>query len=125
MTEINRVDQFKADMADMKLKTGGASKDGPLQILGVVLMVVGIALGIGAYQSSTGQSDPRDVQSLIILGLAGVSISVTGAALYLRCALAKFLRFWLLRQIMENRIQLDEVVEALAHPEGLKSTEMT
>ena len=113
MSETNRVDQFKAEMADMKLKTGGASKDGPLQILGVLLMVAGIVIGFITYQSSKGQSDPRDVQSNIILGITGLAITVTGAALYLRCALAKFLRVWLLRQIHENRTQLDTVVEAM------------
>jgi hypothetical protein len=113
MSETNRVDQFKADMADMKLKTGGASKDGPLQIVGVLLMVAGIVVAVMAYQSSKGQSDARDVQSLIILGVAGLAVTVAGAALYLRCALAKFFRLWLLRQIMENRTQLDEVVRAI------------
>lgn len=113
MSETNRVDQFKAEMADLKLKTGGASKDGPLQIAGVLLMVIGIALAFISYQSSTGQSDQRDIQELIILSITGLAITVAGAALYLRCALAKFLRFWLLRQIHENRTQLDTVVDAL------------
>lgn len=113
MSETNRVDQFKAEMADLKLKTGGASKDGPLQALGVLLMVAGIVLAFISYQSSTGQKDPRDIQELIILAITGLAITVAGTALYLRCALAKFLRFWLLRQIHENRTQLDTVVEAL------------
>jgi hypothetical protein len=109
----NRADQFKADMAEMKLKTGGASKDGPLQLVGVLAMVAGIVIAFGAYMSSTGQSDPRDVQSLIIMALGGVALSVAGAAIYLRCALAKFLRVWLLRQIMENRAQSDALAERL------------
>ena len=109
----NRADQFKADMAEMKLKTGGASKDGPLQLVGVLLMVAGIVVAFGAYMSSTNQSDARDVQSLIILALGGVGLAVAGAAFYLRCALAKFLRVWLLRQIMENRAQADALAERL------------
>lgn len=121
MSETNRVDQFKADMAEMKLKTGGASKDGPLQIVGVVLMVAGIAVAFIAYRASlnvtiskTGSNaDLLDANSYTNLALTGIAITVAGAALYLRCALAKFLRFWLLRQIMENRAQLDEVVAAL------------
>src|SRR5262245_58759101 len=119
MNATNRVDQFKADMADMKLKTGGASKDGPLQILGVVLMVAGIVVSFVAYRASlnveiskTGSNaDLLDANSYTNLAITGIGITVAGAALYLRCALAKFLRFWLLRQIMENQKQLDTVVE--------------
>lgn len=113
MSETNRADRFKAEMADLKLKTGGASKDGPLQALGVLLMVAGIVIGIVAYSSATGQKHAEDIQELIILAIAGLAMTVTGAALYLRCALAKFLRVWLLRQIHENRTQLETVVEAL------------
>jgi hypothetical protein len=121
MSETNRVDQFKADMADMKLKTGGASKDGPLQILGVVLMVAGIVVAFVAYRASlnvtiskTGSNaDLLDANSYTNLAITGIGITIAGAALYLRCALAKFLRFWLLRQMMESRTQLDEVVGAI------------
>ncbi len=121
MSETNRVDQFKADMAEMKLKTGGASKDGPLQILGVVLMVAGVVVAFIAYRASLNvtvaksgsNADLLDANSYTNLAITGIGITIAGAALYLRCALAKFLRFWLLRQIMENRAQLDEVVGAL------------
>lgn len=121
MSETNRVDQFKADMAEMKLKTGGASKDGPLQIVGVVLMVAGIVVSFIAYRASlnvtisrTGSNaDLLDANSYTNLAITGIGITIAGAALYLRCALAKFLRFWLLRQIMENRAQLDEIVGAI------------
>ncbi len=110
----NRADQFKADLAEMKLKTGGASKDGPLQLVGVLVMVAGVVIAFGAYMSSTNQSDARDIQSLIILALGGAALAVAGSAIYLRCALAKFLRVWLLRQIMENRAQADALAERVA-----------
>jgi hypothetical protein len=109
----NRADQFKADMADMKLKTGGASKDAPLQLLGVLLMVAGIVVAFGSYMSSTGQKVEADIFELFILGLGGVALTIAGAAIYLRCALAKFLRVWLLRQIMENRTQAEDLAERL------------
>lgn len=112
----NRADQFKADMAEMKLKTGAASKDGPLQLVGVLLMVAGIVVAFGAYMSSTGQKVEADIFELFILGLGGVALTITGAAIYLRCALAKFLRVWLLRQIMENRAQADALAERLRPP---------
>ena len=121
MSEPNRVDQLEAEMADMKLKTGGSSKDGPLQILGVLLMVVGIVVAFVAWRASlnvtvskTGSNaDVLDASSYTAQALFGLGVTVAGAALYLRCALSKFLRVWLLRQIHESRTQLDTVVDAL------------
>jgi hypothetical protein len=113
MTETNRIDQFKSDMGEMKLKTTGSSKEGALQILGVVFMVAGIVMAFAIYQSSKSQSDARDIQSNIIIAIGSLSITVTGAAMFLRYSMAKFLRFWLLRQMYESQAHIDEVVAAV------------
>ena len=112
-TTPSRVDQFKTDITDMKLKTGGSSKEGSLQVFGVILMIAGIAIAIGAYISSTGQKIQGDQLELLTLALGGVCITLTGAALFLRYSLAKFFRFWLLRQMYEGQSHIDQVVDAI------------
>jgi hypothetical protein len=112
-TTPTRVDQFKTDISDMKLKTGTANKEGSLQVLGVILMIVGIAIAIGSYVSSTGQDIDLDQNELIIFAIAGLCITVAGAALFLRYSLAKFMRFWLLRQMYEGQSHIDQVVDAI------------
>ena len=112
-TTTSRVDQFKSEISDMKLKTGNSSKEGGLQALGVLLMVAGIAVAIGSYISSTGAEKAGDQYELLSLGLGAVCISLMGVALFLRYSLAKFLRFWLLRQMYEGQSHIDQVVDAL------------
>jgi hypothetical protein len=112
-TTTTRVDQFKTDISDMKLKTGTSNKEGALQALGVLLMIAGIAIAIGSYISSTGAEQAGDQYELLSLGLGGVCITLTGAALFLRYSLAKFFRFWLLRQMYEGQSHIDQVVDAL------------
>ena len=112
-TTPSRVDQFKTDISDMKLKTGNSSKEGGLQTLGAVLMVAGIAITVLSYISSTGASVAGDQYELLSLGLAGVCVTLTGAALFLRYSLAKFFRFWLLRQMYEGQAHIDQVVDAI------------
>jgi hypothetical protein len=112
-TNPSRVDQFKTDIADMKLKTGTSSKEGSLQALGVLLMLAGIAIALLSYVSATGQDDTRDQNELIILALSGICITLTGTALFLRYSLAKFFRFWLLRQMYEGQSHIDQVVDAI------------
>jgi hypothetical protein len=111
----DRVGQFKAEIAEMKLKTGRSRAEGMVEILGVILMVVGIAIAVGAYAASLNVTatpgsnvDVLDSNSYTPLAIAGLATSVTGGFLFLRYSLARFLRFWLLRQSYEQRVAIDE-----------------
>jgi hypothetical protein len=46
------------------------------------------------------------------LAIAGLATSVVGGFLFLRYSLARFLRFWLLRQTYEQRVAIDEAAAA-------------
>jgi hypothetical protein len=116
MSQSNdRAEQFKADIAEMKLKTGRTGAERLLQLLGAALMVAGIAIALGAYSASLNVAatpgtnvDLLDSNSFIALAIAGVAISVTGGFLFLRYSLARFLRFWLLRQAYEQRVAIED-----------------
>ncbi len=110
----DRAAQFKSEIAEMKLRTGRANIETLLQSLGAVLMVVGIVIALLAYRASLDVTatlgsnvDVLDSNSYTPLAIAGLAISVSGGFLFLRYSLAKFLRFWLLRQIYEQRVALD------------------
>jgi hypothetical protein len=111
----DRAEQFKAEIAEMKLKTGRSRAEGLLQLLGVALMVAGIAIAFGAYAASLNVKatsgtnvDLLDSNSYLPLAVAGLAMSVVGGFLFLRYSLARFLRFWLLRQTYEQRVAIDE-----------------
>jgi hypothetical protein len=112
----DRIEQFKADIADLKITDPSSSRDLLATRLGVAGMVVGIILGVYAYSLSYGASgdNPAPQQrDAIIIALIGVSVAVIGAALYLKGAVSSFLRFWLVRDLHERRAQTDRVVEQL------------
>ena len=111
MQTNDRVERFKSEAGE--LKAGSASGDGTLQIVGVVLMVAGIIIALIAWQGSLGSSDSRDILSYINFALMGLAVTVLGAALFLRYALGKFLRLFLLRQLYEGQAHMDQVVEAI------------
>jgi hypothetical protein len=111
----DRAGRFKADIAEMKLKTGRVRTESMLQLAGVVLMLGGIALALGAYAASLNVTatpgsniDVLDSNSYLPLAVAGLAISVTGGFVFLRYSLARFLRFWLLRQSYEQRLAIEE-----------------
>ncbi|HEX4492404.1 MAG TPA: hypothetical protein VH914_14435 [Acidimicrobiia bacterium] len=111
----DRADRFRADVAAMRLKTGRSDAELRLQILGVVLMIVGVAVAFGAYRAATNVTatpgtnvDVLNSNAYIPLAIAGLAISLSGGFVFLRYSLARFLRFWLLRQSYEQQAALDE-----------------
>ena len=111
-----RIEQFKADVAELKITDPSSSRDQLAARLGIAAMVIGLALGIYAYSLSYGADadNPAPQQrDAIIVALIGVSVAVVGGALYLKGALAGFLRFWLLRDLHERRAQTDRLLDGL------------
>jgi hypothetical protein len=112
----DRIEQFKADIADLRITDPSAGRDQLATRLGGAAMLVGVILGLYAYALSYGASgdNPAPQQrDAIVLALIGVSIAVGGAAVYLKGALSGFLRFWLVRDLHERRAQTDRVVAQL------------
>jgi hypothetical protein len=107
-----RVDQFRADVADMRLKDPATGLDRLLLRLGVLGMIGGPVLAVIAYflsHSATGAAAPLEQRDALIQALIGVAITIVGAALYLKAAIAGFLRFWMARLVYEQRRERDQI----------------
>ncbi len=113
-TTSDRIGQFKADVTDMNLKTGSPSRDKTFQALGFVMMIVGVIGAFVVYVSSGNLDDQRDVTSQVAFAVAFLALTVFGAAIFLRFALANFLRMWLLRQLYEGQANTDRIVDAVS-----------
>ena len=106
----DRVEQFKQEIADMKLRDPATGRDRLWLGLGVASMVAGVALGIISFAMSRGTRDPASLNDALTVGLAGIAVAVVGAALFLRYSVASFLRFWLARLIYEQKAQTDRML---------------
>ena len=105
-----RVEQFKAEIAEMRLRDPATARDRQLLRLGVALLVGGVVATVIAYFISHGTTNPLTQRDAIIVALAGVAVTIAGGALFLRYSLATFLRFWLARLIYEQQSQTDRIV---------------
>ena len=108
-----RVEQFTAEISEMKLPDTSSSRDRALLRVGAVLMVAGLVTTVVAYTISHDTLNPLQQRDAIVIALAGVSLTVLGATLFLRYSMAQFLRFWLARLSWEQQAQTDRVVEAV------------
>ena len=114
MTAPDRIEQLKADLAELRIKDPSASADRTAVRLGLVGLVVGLGLTVLAYTMSHGTTDPLAQRDALVLAIIGLAVTVAGGALYLKGALAGFLRFWLVRDLHERRQQTDRLLEGLA-----------
>jgi hypothetical protein len=101
-----RVEQFKADVADMRLRDPATGLDRLLLRLGLLGLVAGPVLALVAYflsHSATGDAAPLQQRDAVVQALLGVTITIVGAAFYVKAALAGFLRFWMARLVYEQQ----------------------
>ena len=113
MLTEDKMDRFRADVADLKLKTGRQQRDSAVQVAGGVLMVLGVVAAVLLYEASLHQSDARNIASEEILTVGALGVTLIGATLFAVATVTKFLRLWLLRQLYEGQAHLDAVVEAV------------
>ncbi len=108
-----RVDQFKTEVAEMKLKTGNATRERAYGAVGLLLMVVGVVGAFSAYVSATNLTNALDLQETQVLAVAFAALTLLGLGLFLRFAIANFLRMWLLRQLYEGQANTQRIVDAV------------
>ena len=112
-SSTHRSAAFATAVSERKLKADGSSTDRVARILGIVLMAVGVVGTFLAYNNSRSLDDARDIASNQILAIVCLALTVVGTGLYVVGALARVLRVWLLRQLVESQDRADQLTEAL------------
>ena len=108
-----RVEQFKAEVADMRLRDPATGLDRLLLRLGVLGMAGGPILALVGYFLSHSATGPLQQRDAIVQAILGLAITVAGAALYVKASLAGFLRFWMARLVYEQQAQADRLAKSV------------
>jgi hypothetical protein len=104
-----RADRFARELADLKISDPAAGRPRLWQRLGAAAMAAGIACGVVAYLISARTADTLTASTATTIALGGVTLAVTGAAVFLRYSLTGFLRFWMARQSFEMNMLAERV----------------
>ncbi|MCU1370680.1 MAG: hypothetical protein JWO77_1874 [Ilumatobacteraceae bacterium] len=124
MTDLTAQDTSAADrlelgVEDLHVPEPSADAEGVLMKIGLALPVIGVILILVAYWNASGSKYVADqVPMLISGGILGIGLAIIGVGLFIRFSLARLLRFWLARMVVEQQVQTDRIVEALGRIEA-------
>ena len=111
----DRIQTFTEEIAAMKLRGARADRERWLLILGVVSLIGGVGLAVyGGFQASGTAVFADQIAYLATGTLIGLVLVVAGTALFVRYSIARFMRFWLVRLVHENRTETDRIVRAVS-----------
>lgn len=107
-----RADRFVREIAELKIPDPAAGRPRLWLRLGVALMAAGLVLGVAAYLVSHRTTSSLVQGDATTIGLGGVTVSVVGAALFVRYSLTAFLRFWMARQSYDLTLLADRLLDS-------------
>ncbi len=108
-----RIEEFKKEVAELKLRTPDDGNERTWLLAGIILPLLGVVAIIVGYLGASSGASIDQIPYLISGGILGLGLIVIGGALFVRYSLTRYMRFWLVRLIYEDRTQTDRIVDAL------------
>jgi hypothetical protein len=107
-----RLAQFQDEVTKLKLKGGGANPERTGALWGVGLAIVGGIIVVIAWLSGKGGNTSAKLDAEIA-AVIGLLVGLVGLALWVRNSLTRYLRYWLIRLIYEDREQTERLITAI------------
>jgi hypothetical protein len=112
-------DRLEEGVGDLHVPQPSVDTESLLMKIALGLPAIGVVLILVAYWESSGSKYVADqIPILISGGLLGLGLITIGLGLFVRFSLARILRLWLARQVAEQQVQTDRIVEALSGVEA-------
>ncbi|MCU1461924.1 MAG: hypothetical protein JWO37_1999 [Acidimicrobiales bacterium] len=105
-----RLQQFQAEVEQLKVTGGRANPERMWAIVGVLAMAAGVVLSLVAWILTQGTTSTLDFASYNAMGTFAMALTIGGTGLFVVMSLRRYFRYWLVRFIYEMRDQADRVV---------------
>jgi hypothetical protein len=107
-----RLAQFQDEVTKLKLKGGGANPERTGASWGIGLAIVGGIIVVVAWLSGKGGNTNAKLDAEVA-AVIGLLVGLVGVVLWLRNSLTRYLRYWLIRLIYEDREQTERLISAI------------
>ena len=108
-----RLAQFEDEVAKLKVTGGGANPERIASWWGIGLGIAGFVIAIIAWFSAKDSGDVNTILRSQIFGLIGIGVALVGIVIWLRNSLTRYLRYWIVRLVYEQREQTEQLIQAL------------
>jgi hypothetical protein len=106
-----RLQQFQAEVEQLKVSGGRANPERTWMILGGLAMAIGVVLGLLSWALTQNTESSLDFASYNAMGNFAITLTVAGSVLFLVMSIRRYFRYWLVRLIYEQRDQTDRIVD--------------
>ena len=117
-TAPNAADRLTAGVDELHVPEPSADAEARLLQVGFILPIIGVVLIVMAWYNASGSKFVSDqIPMLISGGILGLGLAMLGMGLWIRYSLARMMRFWMARLVLEQQAQTDRLIEALGRIE--------
>lgn len=110
----DRIESFTEEIGNLKLRGANADRERSLFVVGWISLVAGVIIAVFGGVQASGTTNAADQWAAIATGsLIGLALVIFGAALFVRYSMGRFMRFWLVRLVHEQRSETDRLIEAI------------
>jgi hypothetical protein len=107
----SRLQQFEAEVTKLKVSGGGANPERTAERAGIGLVVGGFVIAFISWWSAYNAGNFADLDRAAIFAAIGIGVALVGAIVWIRYSLTRYLRYWLIRLVYEQREQTDRLVD--------------
>jgi hypothetical protein len=107
-----RLAQFQDEVGKLKVTGGGANPERLGSQWGIGLTILGLVVTIIAWWSAL-DGDTLSALRSICGGFIGLGIMVVGIVIWIRNSTTRYLRYWMIRLVYEQREQTELLIKAL------------
>jgi hypothetical protein len=107
-----RLARFQADVGSLKAG-GNANPERIGTWIGIAAGIVGAVIAIIAYAQAQSADRQEYIFRYQILAGIGLAVALAGAVVWIRNSVTRYLRWWLIRMVYEQREQTDRLIEAI------------
>jgi hypothetical protein len=107
-----RLAELRDEVSKLKVTGGAANPERLAGKWGIGLTILGGVIAFVSWWSAFNSGDIGGILRSQIMAAIGIGISIVGIVVWIRNSLTRYLRFWVIRLVYEQREQTDRLIEA-------------
>jgi hypothetical protein len=113
-----RLAELRDEVSKLKVTGGAANPERLAGKWGIGLTILGGVIAFVSWWSAFNSGDIGGILRSQIMAAIGIGISIVGIVVWIRNSLTRYLRFWVIRLVYEQREQTDRLIEAFERKTG-------